>query len=190
MGYESAPAVDLVATSCCVCGRALLDAESLASGIGPICAEKTGYGRASLDPGVRAEVNRLVYELAAYGRDVRAVGRLARLRELGFGDLVVRVEERLAALVEIRTRLFTDAASPRFGQRVYAEFPKLDGEAFAALVADLRRVPGRRRDPARRRRSRGHGCRVGSIRLDDALAFGGRHGSSRIGAGALGPARG
>lgn len=141
MSYLDAPAVGLVATSCCVCGRPLLDAESLASGIGPVCADKTGYGRAGLDPAVRGEVNRLVFELAAYGRDVRAVERLARLRELGFGALVVRVEERLAALVEIRTAL-VDGSSP---VRVFAEFPKVEDKgAFDSLVVDLRRVPGRR----------------------------------------------
>lgn len=139
--YESAPAVDLVATNCCVCGRPLLEAESLASGIGPICADKTGYGRAGLDPAVRSEVNKLVYDLARFGKDVRAVERLARLRELGFSELVGRVEERLAGLVEIRTRL-VEGVTPA---KVYVEFPSLESrDAFDALVADLRRVPGRR----------------------------------------------
>lgn len=141
MAYENAPALGLVATNCCVCGRRLLDAESLKSGIGPVCAEKTLAGREALDPGVRAEVNRLVYELAAFGRDVRAVERLGRLRELGFGDLVVRIEERLEALVEIRTRVVEGAVPAR----VYVEFPKLeDRSAFDALIANLRAIPGRR----------------------------------------------
>jgi len=141
MGYEQAPAVGLVATSCCVCGRTLLDAESLKSGIGPVCAEKVLAGREAFDAGVRAEVNRLVYELAAYGRDVRSIDRLGRLRELGFGELVLRIEERLQSLVEVRTYLVPDI----YPARVYAEFPKLeDTAAFGALVADLRGIPGRR----------------------------------------------
>ena len=139
--YEEAPAVDLVATSCCVCGRPLLDAPSLKAGIGPVCAEKTGYGRAELPAGVRDEVNRLVYELAAYGRDVRAIERLGRLRELGFGELVKRVEERLHSMVEIRTGLVPDCVPAR----VWVEFPKLERkEAFDALLADVRCIPGRR----------------------------------------------
>lgn len=140
MGHESAPATNLVATNCCVCGRPLLDASSLASGIGPVCAKKTGYGREELPADVRAEANLLVYELAKFGKDVRAIERLVRLRELGFGALVERVEERLAPLVEIKTGLYGGADA-----RVYATFPKVDdGRAFDALVADLRRVPGRR----------------------------------------------
>lgn len=144
--YEAAPAVELVATSCCVCGRALLDAPSLKAGIGPICAEKTGYGREELPSGIRDEVNRLVYELAAFGRDVRAVERLGRLRELGFGELVARVEKRLESLIEIRTGLASGEGG-QFAARVWVEFPKLESrEAFDALLADLRRVPGRRWD--------------------------------------------
>lgn len=139
MAYENAPALGLVATNCCVCGRALIDAESLKSGIGPVCAEKTLAGREALDPGVRAEVNRLVYELAAFGRDVRAVERLGRLRELGFGELVARIEERLEALVKIRVRLFANT------KRVYVELPAIEERAaFEAVLADLRAIPGRR----------------------------------------------
>jgi hypothetical protein len=141
MSYENAPAVNLVATACCVCGRPLLDAESLATGIGPVCAEKTGYGREALEPAVRSEVNRLVFELAAFGRDVRAVPRLMRLRVLGFAALALRIEERLAELVEVWTAI-VEGSDP---VRVYAEFPRVeDRNAFEALVADLRRVPGRR----------------------------------------------
>lgn len=146
MGYESAPAVELVATTCCVCGRPLLDAPSVKAGIGPICADKTGYGRESMPEAERAEVNRLVYELAALGRDARAVDRLPRLRALGFHDLVQRVEERLQSLVEIRTGL-VEGAEPA---RVWVEFPKLDTYAFDAVLRDLRCMPGRQwvRDPS------------------------------------------
>lgn len=140
--YESAPAVQLVATTCCVCGRPLLDAVSVKSGIGPICAEKTGYGRESMPEAERVEVNRLVYELAALGRDARAVDRLPRLRALGFHDLVQRVEERLQSLVEIRMGLTepTEQAGP---VRVWVKFPKLEPYAFDAVLRDLRCIPGR-----------------------------------------------
>lgn len=37
MSYESAPATILLATRCCICGRPLLDAESVECGIGPTC---------------------------------------------------------------------------------------------------------------------------------------------------------
>lgn len=139
--YEDAPAVELVATTCCVCGRPLLDAPSLKSGIGPICAEKTGYGREDLPAGVRDEVNRLVYELAKYGKDKRAIERLMRLRELGFDQLVARVEERLQELVEIRTFPIPSSVPPR----VYAEFPEAEtDQRFNAVRMAIKEIPGRR----------------------------------------------
>ena len=138
--YEDAPTVELVATTCCVCGRPLLDAPSLKSGIGPICAEKTGYGREDLPADVRDEVNRLVYELAKYGKDKRAVERLTRLRELGFEELVVRVEERLQDLVEIRTFMVSGSVPAR----VFVEVPKADSDARFKEVRDaMREIPGR-----------------------------------------------
>lgn len=139
--YEQAPAVELVATTCCVCGRPLLDAPSLKSGIGPICAEKTGYGREDLPADVRDEVNRLVYELAKYGKDKRAIVRLMRLRELGFDQLVARVEERLQELVEIRTFPIPSSVPPR----VYVEFPEAQtDDRFNAVKMAIREIHGRR----------------------------------------------
>lgn len=140
MSYEEAPATALVATHCCVCGRPLLEAESLASGIGPICAEKTGYGRQGLPPEVRERVNKLVYQLAALGRSMQAVPLLTELRELGFGRIADRIELRLADVlnVEVRLELRPDGL-------LQLEIPFVaERAAFDALVADLREVPGRR----------------------------------------------
>jgi hypothetical protein len=119
---------------------------SVKSGIGPICADKTGYGREDMPEDERVEVNRLVYELAVLGRDARAVDRLWRLRALGFYTLVQRVEERLQSIVEIRTGL-VQGANPA---RVWVEFPKLEKHAFDAVLRDLRCIPGRQwmRDPS------------------------------------------
>lgn len=46
-GYENAPATQMLATHCAICGRALVDAESVERGVGPDCAEKYGFGDAS-----------------------------------------------------------------------------------------------------------------------------------------------
>jgi hypothetical protein len=138
MSYEEAPATALVATACCICGRALVEAESIASGIGPVCAEKTGFGRADIAPSVRAEVNKLVYELAAIQRSTDAVPRIERLRELGFGKIADRIEDRIGELITIRVELVD-------GVGLVVEIPRItDTAVFSALVADLRTVPGRR----------------------------------------------
>lgn len=137
MSYEKAPATALVATHCCVCGRPLLEAESLASGIGPICAQKTGFGREGLPPEVRERVNKLVYELAALGKSMRAVPLLTELRELGFGRIADRIELRLADMVEVSLVLRSDGL-------LQLEIPRLEDAAFGRLLTELRTVPGRR----------------------------------------------
>lgn len=134
--YEEAPATALVATHCCVCGRPLLEAESLASGIGPICAEKTGYGREGLGPELRARVNKLVYQLAAHGKSAKSVPLLAELRMLGFVRIADRIEERLSTMVEVALELRSDG-------RLQLELPRIeDDEVFRKMRADLRGVPG------------------------------------------------
>jgi hypothetical protein len=64
MSYENAPATKLVATDCCVCGRPLVDSESVEAGIGPVC--RTKYLMAdSLTKTARKKANKLVYQAAA-----------------------------------------------------------------------------------------------------------------------------
>ena len=138
MSYEEAPATALIAKACCVCGRPLLEAESIKSGIGPICAERTGFFRESVPPEVRARVNTLVYELAAYQRSPEAVPRLVELRELGFGEIADRIEERLADLVEIEIVLRPAA------NRLLVNLPRVEADAWTRLLVDLRTLPGRK----------------------------------------------
>ena len=138
MSYENAPATRLVAKACCICGRPLLEAESIRSGIGPVCAEKTGFGRESLAPAVRAEANRVIYELAALQKTASAIPRLARLRALGFIEIADRIEKRLETLVVVQID-FVEALG------LVVSVPRLeDAAVFDRLVADLRAVPGRR----------------------------------------------
>jgi hypothetical protein len=137
MSYVDAPAIALVATACCICGRELLEAESIKSGIGPVCAEKTGFGREGLPPDVRAEVNRLVYELAALQRHADAIPRIARLRELGFDLIAEKITIRLEQLFQIRIDLVA-------GELV-VQVPRIEERAaFDQLLEGLRLVPGRR----------------------------------------------
>lgn len=43
MSYLNSPSIEIVATKCFLCNRPLLDANSVESGIGPICKKKIGY---------------------------------------------------------------------------------------------------------------------------------------------------
>jgi hypothetical protein len=49
MSYESAPATILLATTCAACGKSLVDADSVETGIGPDCRKRHGYGKPDLD---------------------------------------------------------------------------------------------------------------------------------------------
>jgi hypothetical protein len=106
MSYEEAPATALLATHCCACGRALLDAESVERGIGPVCAEKFGF-LVPVGAAERAEANKLVHAVAALAgacstevsADVEAA--LARLLELGFVKLAGIIRLRLAGKADV-----------------------------------------------------------------------------------------
>ncbi len=53
MGYENSPALALVATQCALCGRPLLDAESVECGMGPTCRARHGAGEPLRSPDLR-----------------------------------------------------------------------------------------------------------------------------------------
>ncbi len=103
-GWTDAPGVELVATRCVACGRALLDAQSLAAAMGPDC--RATYGcEERLSEEQREVVNRTIYRLALAdhgGVDAPAlIGVLAGVA--GLEKLVERVERRLVKVrVEYR----------------------------------------------------------------------------------------
>ena len=104
-GYEAAPATELVATRCAACGRALVDAQSLAAGMGPDCRDKYG-GIEVLTEEQRREANAAIYRLALPnhgGSDAPEL--LTRLQALGFEQLVERIAGRL---VKVRTSWIAD----------------------------------------------------------------------------------
>jgi hypothetical protein len=59
--YETLHTTKIIATNCCACGRPLLDAASVAAGMGPTCRDKYGYGSIAED--VRAEANVIIHKL-------------------------------------------------------------------------------------------------------------------------------
>lgn len=157
MGYESAPATKLLATHCCVCGRPLVEADSVESGIGPTCAKRTGYGYPTGTPDVDAAralidglglvvdftdphkaANKLVY-LASANVDNLTVARvLARaVKALGYivlGDtLITRFAPATVTVHRNGTELVVTTEVKGFGTPL-----------FDTLVTALRRVPGRR----------------------------------------------
>lgn len=116
MTYETAPSTLLIASNCAACGRALRDASSVESGMGPECREKHGYGLSEGEPSwSRAEglLRAAGHELpAGWGSNAHAVANVlvhrcaveqrkaplalaAAIEALGYRRLGARLMERL-----------------------------------------------------------------------------------------------
>lgn len=164
--YTNAPATELVATRCAVCARELVDADSVETGVGPVCRKKYGYDSPSLFPqwdAVRAALgeeeyealgidkrrplyndsevarwvaNKLVYRVAAEQTGPRVTARTAALAALGYDALATCIANRLGAI-----RVAVE------GDLFVVEAPK--SETFTSA---MRRVPGSRWVAARRAR--------------------------------------
>lgn len=111
MGYETAPATKMLATHCLCCGRPLVDATSIETGIGPECRKKHGFVKAQSEPDwsmaamhcpidmhededARKLCNRLVYT-AACGVDPKVLSRIiTTVRLLGFTTLADKLSSR------------------------------------------------------------------------------------------------
>jgi len=159
--YTAAPATALVAARCAACGRALLDAVSVEVGMGPTCRGRAGLdgegtganwetARALLSGAVtvaefdaRATANRVVHRIAADQNSAAVPALLAALRALGFAGVESAIREHM----DLGIPTVTVAAE---GDRYAVTFAGLDNATFAAVVAALRGVPGRRFDGARR----------------------------------------
>jgi len=63
MGYEDAPATKIMATHCCACGKPLVDAKSVETGMGPVCRKKYGYDMPCSEEH-RKMANAIIYALA------------------------------------------------------------------------------------------------------------------------------
>lgn len=141
MSYEAVPATDLVATRCALCGRPLVDAESVECGVGPICRDKYGY--VDGPDCHRVEANRLVWEIAAAPAANDVPAKVSTIRALGYLKLAERLTERL--LSNMGTVYVTYEADT-----MVVESDGLADDGFRALLVALRSVPGRRWDPIRR----------------------------------------
>jgi hypothetical protein len=122
MSHENAPATKLLATNCACCGRALVDAVSVETGVGPDCREMHGYAEAQGDADWSRAVSFGVLDANAYAtaRDavnalVHMVARSAKTLDrasaaavfntidaLGFSTLAERIAKRFHATLAAR----------------------------------------------------------------------------------------
>lgn len=93
MGYENSPAVAMIATRCALCGRPLLDAESVECGMGPTCRARHGASDQFRSPNF-FEADTIAYHLPGALRD-----RAHELTLFGLArDLANWAVSRIAAL--------------------------------------------------------------------------------------------
>jgi hypothetical protein len=98
MGYEDAAATKIMATHCCACGKPLVDAKSVETGMGPVCRKKYGYDM-DVPEKVRALANKLVYRLACdVSQDtvtMESMDVASQLSDLGFTKIADIFRARL-----------------------------------------------------------------------------------------------
>lgn len=111
MSYEDSLACHELATKCCCCSRPLVDAMSVESGIGPVCASKYGFD-INVSKETRERANELVHKLAiAVSKDAAEqvlIEDLEDLRELGFSKIAdifekrqLRIDQEIRVVIEI-----------------------------------------------------------------------------------------
>lgn len=130
-GYEDSPQAKLLATQCAKCGRPLVDAASVQSGLGPECRRKYGVSPTCSDE-QREEANKLIYLVACQQTGIDVAKAAQRLRQLGFDKLAEVVEERVADV------FIYDAGN---GYKVTWVW---DDYAQQARADDFKRISGRR----------------------------------------------
>jgi hypothetical protein len=94
MSYINAPATRLLATNCCVCGKALVDSVSVELGIGPDCRNGDNAG---IDAETQRFCNQLTYAAAVAAQegrieDVRTIAD--QIRFIGLGELADKIASR------------------------------------------------------------------------------------------------
>jgi len=144
--YENAPATLLLATSCCCCGRPLVDAISVETGVGPECRKRYGFNEAQ-GPADWDAVAKFAegLDFPCSGGDARkAVNVLVHRVAVGTAGDVVKTVGAIGALG------YTKLAA-RLASRVAKVTITVEGEDLAIVTAyseesvnALRSVPGRR----------------------------------------------
>lgn len=94
MSYEQAPATKMVATHCAFCARPLVDAQSVETGVGPVCRERHMVPDSASNEH-RPEANRLIHQIARLQKGPEVRQLLVRLDDLGYRKAAARIRKRL-----------------------------------------------------------------------------------------------
>jgi hypothetical protein len=101
MSHENAPATKLLATACACCGRNLVDAESVETGIGPECRKRFAIDTVR-DNAAREAANALVNVVARKGVSKATCREVcAKLDALGYHVLAARILKRFRTTLPV-----------------------------------------------------------------------------------------
>lgn len=176
MNYTNAPATKMLATNCACCGRDLVDAHSVETGVGPVCRKTHGYDEPQVEPDWAAvyaatdgivAVRELLGDYAEGGPDAAAtVWRMGGVETRRVANTLVHriAAEQTGDAAEALTQAihalgYTNLAA-RIGARMARVRVTQDGDDLvvvtpycAEATADWRAIPGRfERKPRRQRR--------------------------------------
>ena len=132
MNYTNSPAAQMLATHCAVCGRPLVDAVSVDTGVGPECRKRHGYN-VEVDEETRAEANKLVRRIALEQTGISVLEAAGRLKELGLAELAKTIIDR-------KTKISIEEVVEENGAVNY----RLRCPYNAMLVSTLQSIPGSR----------------------------------------------
>lgn len=135
-GYENAPSTKLLATFCAACGRPLLDAVSVETGMGPHCRKAHGTQH-DLTENQRVQANHLIYQIALDQTSMDSIQAAVRLALLGFTTLADKVIKRC--------RTFGAVVVRQEGSMLAVQVPYREH-----TLAAMRAIPGRRWDRKRK----------------------------------------
>lgn len=159
-GYEGSPACLLLATHCACCGRALVDAKSVETGVGPECRKRHGYATAEGSPdwvvvfgalAAAAEADARLGEVACKVVDLIDDARKAAnlvMHRIAAAQTGAGVGHLVVALRALGFRKMAERTADRLGS-VLVEVDAATGvlAVFAPyseeFTAEMRKVPGR-----------------------------------------------
>jgi len=143
MSYQDAPATQMLATHCVVCGRALVDACSVELGIGPECRDGIfPEGVDTCDQKIANEHVHAAAVAAQKGHVAKVIEVAEAIRQLGFEVLADKVSRRFKKGVE-RTERNADIVIEEKDGYMLVTTPYRRGKKDE-FIAAWRAIPGRR----------------------------------------------
>lgn len=146
MSYETAPATKMMKSYCGICGRKVVDGQSIETGVGPKCRKEYLVAEA-ISEEARKEGNAIIYRLAQIHKPSNSQEKrevilaLSRLKELGMLKAVERIRQHLGKRLSSKPRQDRKMQKIRIrkqGNRIIVSTPYVPG-----FVQDSKQVKGR-----------------------------------------------